>query len=821
MAINFELLIAAPMLQDLLVDKSTGEPMSAGIINLYQDNNRIVRKNWYYQTNISGIQGQYTYLPLDNPLTLSLAGTIQDLNGNDVIPFYYPYDENDQTVDQAYYITVFNAANVPQFTRENFPFNPNQSNETNDQSLINLIPNGQFLSHNNLPALPPSVEVNQVQNGAQQVAVATEGSTVLIENTSVIVAQGASVGWYFIKPQGSTDTDFIEFTQILQEPANLTGNPRYAINLSCTDASGNDTFKELRIRFNNVNHFASTIQPYTFSLTGMNNNPGVLNLAVNYIKYFGVGGSSPVQVEFDTYSLLEGEFNLFSTTPVIFGNNDLYTIGTGNDDYIEISISLPSTTTFNIEITDVLLTPGQIAISSYPDRPNNIVFSTAIAGSIPTPDPDGMDLYLSPVLTRGGMAFDRSVLAKPYASLTSPVSPLNTAATTNEMLLDGSEYLTAGYSTIGVPFRRLQQILFNTTYQIPKFGTGATFVNAYIVDLGGTNNQIQLSTNQGGVQTATADGVSVPTGFGFATAVTPTALSYDVFGQIVKQANTMIVRGTVPNTGSIGQPEAGTSGFTVTELRNLSVNYCIFTVVAIPASTLAGKYWAFSTEDAGNFYVWYKVDGIGVDPAPGGTGILVNLLTDYTAQDVIYFTCDAINAYQVSTINCEAGSSVPNGSYWTFFSNAQQYYVWYNVGGFGVDPHPLGGIGIEVPLAGTETSTQVASATQLAINSYSFAIPDAQGLFLRGVDPDNVWDFDNALRAAWVDNLNLAGAVSGTFEYDQFLSHNHTVGSFQNYGNLAQSVETMNNLGNDSPTGFTGGTETRPVNMDVYWVIKY
>src|SRR5215204_2765614 len=104
MAINPDLLIAAPMLQDYIVDKD-GTPLTNGIITLWVDTERFVTyKNWYYQT---GSPGAYEYIPLDNPLNLSAAGTIQDPAGNDVIPYYYPYDENDENTPQAYFIQVY------------------------------------------------------------------------------------------------------------------------------------------------------------------------------------------------------------------------------------------------------------------------------------------------------------------------------------------------------------------------------------------------------------------------------------------------------------------------------------------------------------------------------------------------------------------------------------------------------------------------------------------------------------------------------------------------------------------------------------------
>src|SRR5688572_32217220 len=142
MAINTSLLIAAPMLQDYLVDKSTGAPLTAGIITCYQDNSRTTLKNWYYQ---SGVSGNYTYIRLPNPLTLSAVGTIQDNNGNDVIPFFYPYSETDNVTRQPYYITVDNSQAQRQFTRENFPFLPNQTpSDQTIPTLRNYIVNNVF-----------------------------------------------------------------------------------------------------------------------------------------------------------------------------------------------------------------------------------------------------------------------------------------------------------------------------------------------------------------------------------------------------------------------------------------------------------------------------------------------------------------------------------------------------------------------------------------------------------------------------------------------------------------------------------------------------
>src|SRR5579862_9120613 len=147
MPINTSLLIAAPMLQDYFVDKTTGAPLAGGIVKLFQDTSRTTIKNWYYQT---GTPGNYSFIALDNPMRLSSVGTIQDPNGNDVIPFFYPYSESNDTIVQPYFIQVFSVNSdgsqaLEQFTRENFPFVPTGSgNGSAVPTLRNYIVNNEF-----------------------------------------------------------------------------------------------------------------------------------------------------------------------------------------------------------------------------------------------------------------------------------------------------------------------------------------------------------------------------------------------------------------------------------------------------------------------------------------------------------------------------------------------------------------------------------------------------------------------------------------------------------------------------------------------------
>jgi hypothetical protein len=797
MTINTALLVAAPMLQDYFVDKDSGAPLSGGVVTCYKDDARTTFKNWFKQT---GTPDLYTYVALPNPLTLSAVGTIQDGSGNDVIPFFYPFDEGNQNNAEPYYITVVSSGAVPQFTRENFPFVPNNSSSDTDQNLINYIPNGQFLAHNNLP--PVGTTTNQVQNGLQQVAVATQGTAVLGSNTSVIVGQGGSIGWYFIKRNASTDTDKISFTQISQEPQTLTGNPRYAINLSCTSSSGNDTYKELRMRFNNVNRFSSATQQYTFGIAGKNINTGSENIELKIIKYFGSGGSpsAPVETQIQEFTLVQDVYSPFSAT-FVFGSNTSYSLGTNNDDYIEIVISLPSTSIYTIELTDVILTPGNIQIDTYPEQVDNQVFADAIAGSLPTPDPNGNDLYLPMILTRSGATFDRSVIGKISADPSLAADP-------GYLLADGSQYLRTGYSTEGIPYARLQaKYAANGNSGVPQFGTGRNFVTAHIAQ--GATNGLYVVSNLAG----TGGTVSVPTDHGTGFTFTPINAAASVnYGALAYRTTgtSFLIRND--EIGAVTAATAATSGFTVSTPVNNAYTVSITYVSGITvASGLAGKYFTYSSPTL-QYVVWFKVDGSGSAPSvPGATLIEIDLLSTDTAGDTTNKIVCALQGGYGSVVATTTGSAITQSSYFSFGTVTNSYYVWYKKNN-STDPVPSG-IGIEVDILDSDTAAIVATKTKAAINNMYLSVPDYRGFGLRGHDPDNNWDFDDHFGYM---TSNIYGPLIGAYQLDSIQAFN-----LQQIGQVHGTVELNYGPGSEALATIGTGNETRGVSASVNWFIKY
>lgn len=327
MTINPSLLIAAPMLQDYLVDKDTGLPLSAGIVTLYNDNARSFFKNWYYQT---GVPGAYNWIPLDNPLTLSSVGTIQDPNGNDVIPFYYPFSEDDENEPQPYYITVYNSNAVLQFTRENFPYNPSENN----------------------PSLKIPTYRNYIINNIYWRNI---GNQNLSSVTQMVIAPSQHEGYtngdiQFLKSKtGATDAlSFPAMTSILQNDI----TPEFCLNMQCTASTTGESQKciqyPISLHVNTLNSISGTIKIYAQNVSSNPNN--FINLYFYQFLGTGVTSPAPILINTDGPIVLNSNFQEYLipfTTPSTTG----LTLGTGGDDALFLQVQFPLNLTFNINHT--------------------------------------------------------------------------------------------------------------------------------------------------------------------------------------------------------------------------------------------------------------------------------------------------------------------------------------------------------------------------------------------------------------------------------------------------------------------------------------
>jgi len=105
--------------------------------------------------------------------------------------------------------------------------------------------------------------------------------------------------------------------------------------------------------------------------------------------------------------------------------------------------------------------------------------------------------------------------------------------------------------------------------------------------------------------------------------------------------------------------------------------------------------------------------------------------------------------------------------------------------------------------------------------STTFNLPNFKGMFLRGVDHGAGFDPDAATRTDRGDSTT--GDHVGTKQADDLISHYHGIwlapdvqsgtGRYRAYGS-DQGAGTVN-------TTSRGGNETRPVNVNVMYIIKY
>jgi hypothetical protein len=817
--------VLAPSLQEFFIDKNTNLPLTNGLVFFYEDNNRNVLKPVFelQGDNIGG----YTFLQLPNPIILSGAGTIQDNNGNDILPYYFPYDAMGNI--QLYYIIVTDQFGSPQFTRSAFP--GNSFVEAIIPSLNasqNIIPNGQFLLHNNhIPVpYPTSGSPNNF----------TYPTSSPYTTNVVPVAPG---GWTFERTSTSTATDTITFQQYVSPLTTPpSANPRYTIDINRSVGSA-DAECDLRIKFMDVNTFSSSAPaPYTLIFVANNTGPSV-TFNVDFIQYYGTGGSPSTATDMNfagPFVINSGTFTVFAASGIIPEASG--TVGTNDDDFIQFAIRFAtgSSTTFNVQITDVILLPGtftqaQAQTISFPLTTTGQMTLAALSNIAPVPttfgsplssttndyfQEDGSNLFLPIIMTTEGFSYDVSQIG-------TIVGKMTPSAVNNELLCDGTQYSVIGYSNIGIPYKRLFNAIFNTTINISSFGNGATFSNA-LIEAGSTAN-IMLFANNNGVLASPSAGSINPT-FTYKNLFTAPAAGINYTGYSNNIGNVVAISNFTTGTHNAHPAASGTSTMTVVSLSNFNAggNLYAFEIAAIPASSLAqpsapGLYFTFSNATI-DYYMWFQITNE-TDPAPGGTGIKVNLDAAMGAGDVSDVIANAISQYQSDLITTVAASAITDGASFIFHTNGvtpTTYTVYYSKSAS--TPVPTQNP-IKVTLTGSETAAQVASKTQIAINSQFFAVPNLLGQFLRGNDPTQIYDFGFRYSLAY----DLPITAPGTQEFYSNAQHNHTVKTVNNatVGATTTIVAGSNTFTADTlATDFLAfAPESRPVNTAVNWYIKY
>lgn len=340
MAINPALLVADSTLQDYLVDKDTGLPLTNGTLTFYQDNSRTTLKNVYYQV---GNVGNYSYVTFPNPLDLGAAGTIVDNDGNDAKLFYYPFSEADNATPQAYYITCVNSAGKNQFVRQDWPPGGGGSLVPANQTVTfrNLISNSEFWRNAGTVNLttPPALPSAQFGSGFFGQVICPDqhdGFTM----PHMIFAKNAT---------GATDSvAFTAFTSTNRLPTDVT--PEFYMNVSCGNSGSSETSKYIQIpiqlHLDNLNGFAiASFVMWTQNVGGSANN----NITVKLLGYNGTGvaAASPAQIG---QVITPGSSWVKTVFAFNFPITTLPVAGSPGDDAWYLQLYFPNAVQFNMNI---------------------------------------------------------------------------------------------------------------------------------------------------------------------------------------------------------------------------------------------------------------------------------------------------------------------------------------------------------------------------------------------------------------------------------------------------------------------------------------
>lgn len=133
-------------LQQAIIDKDTGEWLAAGVVSYFSDPEFTTPKDVYEVSNAP--DGTYYFSNVGSVLTLSSIGTFVDIDGNNFIPMLFPWSGTVLAPGnfEPYYITVYSAAGVLQFTITGYPYNGYSQGSTSlgSQESPNQILNPQF-----------------------------------------------------------------------------------------------------------------------------------------------------------------------------------------------------------------------------------------------------------------------------------------------------------------------------------------------------------------------------------------------------------------------------------------------------------------------------------------------------------------------------------------------------------------------------------------------------------------------------------------------------------------------------------------------------
>ena len=763
-----------------------GLPLIAGTVQWSKATDHDTRKA-VYETDV--ITPPATTPPAyDNPHTLDSAGSMS-------APYYAD--------DEPYYIEV----------------------RASDTTLIKSFDNYPSSAGEGPPVVTEFDPTNYLLNPQFRFHYQEEYTNEDLDSTNLVLI--AADNWNF-KRNNTSATNTLTFNEFVLGQTNVPENPKYYLRYACTAiGGGGETRKDIIHRIKGVETLSG--ETVTINIRARSSTNSQIQILVR--QGFGTGGTPSEAVETLTLEQLTTDWEEYTITLVIPSVSGK-TLGTNDNDHLEIGIRLPLDIISEVDITNMQMNKGDELLEfNYKTYEMSEVEKKAIELPNLTNDDIHLPLWVDT---------DHS-----YAIADHVVGTLLTSATPDTsikgyLLCSGNEYKAADYIP-GTDGKLTYRRLFNKIGNI--YGSGLDGFFCYTLGGSATDTCICRNSNSGAV-TNWSDN---DTGFSFSTYINGT--DTPEMGTTWHSVN--IIRVTNKSNGNVTDATAGTAHVSISIVQQGTASLPEITDVTVTSDSWSGGEYFTIHGTSTSFYVWFRVNGVGSDPAPGGTGLRVDITPGSdpvsAKEQIAYAILEVLKGAEFTQITCNAASTLSGGEYFNFYGRLENRYMWYEVAGNGTDPTPGGKLGSKIELDGTETAAQVAAITTDMLNSIYFNVPNYDGLFLRAsdfhgtVDPDRVSRIPNHA-FGW-------GKAVGTKQHNAFETHDHVArvwgGTASRQGdcysigrNDSEGCYVIGGLSNNTGPGWrttfarsgnqiidienTGeSSETRTENIYVYVFIKY
>jgi len=640
----------------------------------------------------------------------------------------------------------------------------------------------------------------------------------------------ADGGWSFLK-DGANPDDSFTFVPFNIDNTDVDATPIYYVNYVATTPGVGETEKDFQFNIKDVRSLSN--EQVTVAVEALSVLGGTVEVEILATQFFGTsstGGPTPsatVTQTLGTISLTTA----WARYPVTATINNLTgkTVGNNGDDFLQIKFRFPRNTNANIQLTNFYLKRGAAA-NLYPYE--TYAETLASLNRLNFPDPNKFTYFPGSTYPtfQEEQAYD-ALMLEPQLDGTLDEKWLPPIPIGSTQMFPSDEIPPGWIQAAGQEL--LKAGLYNRLYFVPFTAPSKVFGNAY----GTVPNNIIGGTDVGGVVEAfqTVTTATGTTGT-YSVGTTPFTLLENVVGHTFNNIGVAVTtsptfRATNTNNGVAANP-GNTTSMVINVITNGSpTTPAVWEYTAIPGSSITGgQYISYETQP-GNlvFYVWFKVNGVGTDPAiPGATGYEINIDSTYSADEVGNLIGRGINGLANYTFTAVAASLLNNGEYFLISTTTTSYAVYYRIDGILDPPTVPGATLVPVEILSTDTSAEVATKTAEALNPLLWKMPDWRGSFMRAWDDGRGLDPDSATRTNRGDGT--VGDNVGTFQDSENLSHAHDNTTGLDFATIslagagpAPNLTSGNNflVRQTGATNLSGGLESRPKNYYFNLIVKY